>query len=326
MYQDLVLPSKPRVVSEEGNKGIYEIDSLYPGYGHTFGNSLRRILMSSLPGAAITKVKIEGVDHEFSVIEGVKEDVMAILLNLKLVRFKIFSDEPLTLKLKAKGEKVVKAKDFDVPSQIEVVTPDLPIATLTSKKSALNIEVTVERGIGYVSAEDIQKEKLDVGTMTLDAVFTPIRRVNYEVENMRVGDRTDYNRLRITVQTDGSIAPREALEQAITIMIKQLKEVVGFQEEKEEEPVEVEIEEKKEKKKVKKEKEEKKDEEASKVRIEELDFSTRTLKALSNAGIRTIGGLEKKSAEDLLALEGFGEKSLQEVKKAIGKLGLTLKD
>lgn len=324
MYQDLVLPSRPRIVLEEGNKGVYEIDSLYPGYGHTFGSSLRRILMSSLPGAAITKVKIEGVDHEFSVIPGVKEDVMSILLNLKLIRFKLFTDEPLVLALRAKGEKVLKAKDFDTPSQIEIVTPDLPIATLTSKKSALNIEVTVEKGVGYVSSEAIQKEKLDVGTMTLDAVFTPIRRVNYEVENMRVGDRTDYNRLRITIQTDGSIDSRGALEQAITIMIKQLKEVVGFQEEKEE--VVEEVVEKETAKKSKEKKEEKKDEEASKIRIEELDFSTRTFKALSNAGIRTVGGLEKKSAEDLLALEGFGEKSLLEVKKSIGKLGLTLRD
>lgn len=230
MDVSIVLPSKPRVVLEEADKGVYEIDGLYPGYGHTFGNSLRRTLLSSLPGAAVTRVKIEGVSHEFSTIPGVKEDVIAVLLNLKKLRFKMLTDEPQTVHLKAKGVKEVKVKDFELPGQVEVIDSDAVIATMTDKNAVLNIEVTVEQGLGYVSRDALQKEKAQVGEMVLDAAFTPIRRVNYEVENMRVGDRTDFNRLRLTIQTDKTITPRQALEDSIRIMINQLKAVVGFAE------------------------------------------------------------------------------------------------
>ena len=245
------LPSKPKKVFEEGNSGVYEISGLYAGYGHTLGNSLRRIILSSIPGAGITSVKIEGVPHEFSKINGIKEDVITILLNLKKVRFKINTDEPQTAKISASGITAVTAKDIEVPSQLEIMNKKEHIATLTSKEAKLNIEFTVEKGLGYVSREELKKDKVGMGTIVLDAVFTPIKKVNYEVENMRVGDRPDYNRLRISVETDGSVTPAEAVEKSIETMIHHLKAIIGFQEKKE-----VKIESAPGKKKEKKEEEE----------------------------------------------------------------------
>ncbi len=182
----IVLPSKPRVVSEIDFKGVYEIDGLYPGYGHTIGNSLRRIILSSLPGAAITSLKISGVPHEFSIIDGVKEDVITILLCLKKIRFKILGDDPQKVYLNVTGIKKVTANDIEIPADVSVLIKDLHIATLTDKSSKLEIEMIIEKGLGFVSKEVIHKEKVDIGTISVDAIFTPIRRVNYEVENMRV--------------------------------------------------------------------------------------------------------------------------------------------
>ncbi|MEK7567046.1 MAG: DNA-directed RNA polymerase subunit alpha [Patescibacteria group bacterium] len=321
MEISIVLPSKPRVILDGPDKGVYEIDGLYPGYGHTLGNSLRRILLSSLPGAAVTRVKIEGVAHEFSTIPGVKEDVIAILLNLKKLRFKMTTDETQTIKLKVKGAKTIKAKDLDLPGQVEVANPDNVIANLTDKSAVLEMELTVERGLGYVTRDVLQKEKAQVGEMVLDAVFTPIRRVNYEVENMRIGDRTDFNRLRLTIHTDDTMTPHQALEEAIRIMINQLKAIVGFKEpEKEVVPIESVSEE------AAPEETDADGEDKNKIRIEDLDLSERITKALSEASIRTVGGLVRRSSGDLLKLEGLGEKALTEIKRAVGKLGLTLKD
>ncbi len=325
MDVSIVLPSKPRIILEESDKGVYEIDGLYPGYGHTLGNSLRRILLSSLPGAAVTKVKIEGASHEFSTIPGVKEDVIAILLNLKKLRFKLTTDETQTVKIKVKGAKIAKAKDLDLPGQVEVSNPDLVIATLTDKSSVFEAELTVEKGLGYVTRDVLQKEKAQVGEMVLDAIFTPIRRVNYEVENMRVGDRTDFNRLRLTIQTDDTITPRHALEESIKMMINQLKAIVGFKEEEAQEAVlaeegaESEVE-------GKPAETEENGEDKNKMRIEDLDLSERVVKALSDASIRTVGGLVRRTSKDLLGLEGIGGKALTELKRAVGKFGLTLKD
>ncbi|MBI2030053.1 DNA-directed RNA polymerase subunit alpha [Candidatus Kaiserbacteria bacterium] len=187
----IALPGKPRIVSESERSGIYEIDGLYPGYGFTLGNSLRRIVLSSLPGAAVTHVKIPGVAHEFSTIEGVKEDVVTILLNLRKIRFRLLTDEPQTIHLSVKGPKDVTAADLKLPGQVEILNPETPIATITSKVN-LDIEIRAERGLGYIPKEVHQKERVDIGTIALDAIFSPIRRVNYEVENMRVGDRTDF--------------------------------------------------------------------------------------------------------------------------------------
>ncbi len=316
MEHHITLPSKPRVVSEEGLQGVYEIDSLYPGYGHTLGNSLRRIILSSLSGAAVTSVKIEGVQHEFATIEGIRESVMEVLLNLKRVHFALEGDEPQTVRLSVKGPKAITAADLVMPSQVSVMNPDQHILDIAGKVS-FELEATIERGLGYVPREVLTKEKVDIGTIALDATFTPIRRVNYEVENMRVGDRTDFNRLRILIETNGTLTAREALEDSIEIMIHQLKSIIGFQEEVEptlghsgmstdgasatgaKDP--------------------------AKVKIDELGLSARVAAALIEGGIKTAAGLARKTPSALKELDGVGDKAIEEIEEALGALGLTLK-
>lgn len=315
----IVLPSKPRIVSEDQFSGTYEIDGLYPGYGHTLGNSLRRIILSSLPGAAITAIKIAGVNHEFSVMNGISEDVITVMLNLKKMRIKMLTSEPQTLTLKVKGEKIVTAADVDKVGQIEILNPELVIATLTDKNAELDVEMTVEQGMGYVSKEVLQKNRVDIGTIALDAIFTPIRRVSYEVENMRVGDRTDFNRLKLFIETDGTISSKEALETSIQIMIGQLKAIVGFKEEMEEmAPMSsVSAEEATPKAEI--------DSELLKTRIESIGLSPRTQNALSNANIRTVGGLSRKKERDLLDVDGLGAKGIQEIRAKLAEYGISLK-
>lgn len=315
MEYHITLPSKPRVVSEEGLQGIYEIDSLYPGYGHTLGNSLRRIILSSLSGAAVTSVKIDGVQHEFATIEGVRESVMEILLNLKRVHFALQGDEPQTIRLSVKGPKTATASDLVMPSQVSITNPDQYIAEVSGKVS-LELEATIERGLGYVPREVLTKEKVDIGTIALDATFTPIRRVNYEVENMRVGDRTDFNRLRILIETNGTLTPREALENSIEIMIHQLKSVVGFQEEQEASASESSTDSAPASTGGK---------DAAKVKVEELDLSARVTSALVEGGIKTAAGLARKTASALKELDGVGDKAIEEIETALGGLGLGLK-
>lgn len=314
MEYHITLPSKPRIVSEDGNQGIYEIDSLYPGYGHTLGNSLRRIILSSIPGAAITQVRIEGVPHEFATMEGVRETVMEILLNLKRVHFVLHGDEPQVVSLSAKGAGQVTAKDFKTPSQVEIKNPEQYIAELSGKAN-LEIEATVERGLGYVAREVLMKEKADIGTIALDATFGPVRRVNYEVDNMRVGDRTDFNRLRILIETNGTIAPREAFEQAIETMIHQLKSVIGFQESE-----------------ARSESDRAVDAEMvtaasdpAKIKVADLGLSSRIVSALEDAGIKSAAGLTRKTADALKELDGIGDKAVTEVSDALAKIGLSLK-
>lgn len=205
-------------ISETITDGVFEIEGLYNGYGLTLGNALRRTLFSSLPGAAITQVKIKGVDHEFSTISGVLEDIVEICLNLKKIRFRILVDEPQTLTLKIKGEKEVLASDIKAGSQIEIISPDIHIATLSSKSAELDMELVVEKGLGYVPVEVRKFEKLPVGTIALDSLFSPVVKVNFSVENMRVGDRTDYNKLKLEIKTDGSITPSSALHKAGNIL------------------------------------------------------------------------------------------------------------
>lgn len=318
----IVLPSRPKIISEEENKGVYEIDGFYPGYGYTIGNSLRRIILSSLPGASITSIKIKGVEHEFSSIKGVKEDVIMIMLNIKRMRIKMISDEPQIMTLKAKGAKVVTANEIEIPGQMEIMNPELTIATLTDKDSELEIEMTVEKGIGFVTRDVIGKNKVEIGNIVLDANFTPITRVNYEVENMRVGDRTDFNRLRISIETDGSITPKEALEKSVAIMIDQLNAIVGFEEKTdstdEENMGETEYSQKNDSSA-------KIDPEFLKTRIENLNLSARTLNALSSANIRTIGGLTRKKEKDILEIEGLGAKGVAEIKRVLGDNGINFK-
>lgn len=312
---NVTLPSKPRVVSEEEFHGIYEIDGLFPGYGHTLGNSLRRIILASLPGATVTQVKIEGVGHEFSTIAGMNEDVITLLLNLKRVRFQLHGDEPMTIQLKKSGPAKVTAADITCPSQVEILNPGQHLAELTAKGTTLDMAITIERGLGYVPREIHQKDKVEIGTIALDAVFTPIRRANYEVENMRVGDRTDYNRLRLSIETDGTITPRQALERSIEIMIHQLKAVIGFQDQvhavaaETAAPVAEST---------------TPDTEVLKTRIETLELSTRTLAALEAASIRTIGGLVRKSKGDILALDGIGPKGVDEIVALLETMNLNL--
>ena len=323
----IVMPSKPRVVVEEGNKGVFEIDGLYPGYGHTLGNSLRRIILSSLPGASITSIKIEGVSHEFQTLDGIKEDVIVMILNLKKVRFKMISDEPQTVSLSIKGPKNVVAKDIKTGGQVEILNGDLHIVEVTGKVN-LNIEMKIEKGLGFIAKEVFQKEKVDVGTIAVDAIFTPVRRVSYEVENMRVGDKTNHNRLRISIETDGTLTPREALSRSIEIMINQLKAIVDFKE-IEETKVETKASKESEDDKESEDKEDKKAPDFSdilKTRTDSLDLSTRTLNALTSANIRTLGGLARKKRDDLLEIEGIGEKGISEIKKVLAKSGLNLKE
>jgi DNA-directed RNA polymerase subunit alpha len=320
---NVLLPSKPRIVTEDEFQGTYEIDGLYPGYGHTLGNSLRRIILSSLPGSAITSIKIDGVNHEFSTMPGLKEDIINVILNLKKVRIQLLSDEPQILTLKVKGAKKITAADIKAPGQVKIMNPDQYIAEITDKNTELNVEMTVEKGIGYVAKEVLQKDKVEIGTIALDAPFSPIKRVNYDVEHMRVGNRTDFNRLKIFIETDGTISPKNALEKSIEIMINQLKAIVGFKEEEEilisnAEPMAESSDE------ASKPKEDYED--FLKTRIESLDLSQRTINALINGNIRTVGGLAKKKEKDILSVEGLGTKGLNEIKKVLAGFNITLRE
>lgn len=317
-------PNGFKLISEEGNRGVYEIAGLYPGYGHTIGNSIRRVLLSSLRGSAITAVKIAGVSHEFSTIEGVLEDVVEITLNLKQVRFKMAGDGPFAATLSAKGEREVRAKDITAPGGLEVVNGDQHIATLTSKNSELEMELEVSSGFGYQAVESRKKEKVDIGTIALDAAFSPVRLVNFEIENMRVGDRTDYNKIRFTVETDGSISPREALIESARILTEQFATLGGV-----EKPEEAAVESRAfpavERPKVSAE-EESYEEKVSRMSIDDLKLSSRTFNALTKASMVQVGGLIGKSEQELRnAVRGLGDKGIIEIKKALGNLGLTLK-
>ncbi|TSC68724.1 MAG: hypothetical protein G01um101466_340 [Parcubacteria group bacterium Gr01-1014_66] len=323
------LPSAPKIVLEEGNRAIFEIEQLYPGYGQTLGNALRRILLSSLDGAVITSVKIEGVGHEFSTIEGMKEDIVDLILNLKQMRFRVHQDGSFPVVLHAKGEREVTGIDFEGPSQVEVITKDLHVAELTSKKARLDLETIVESGRGYMSVEGRTKDKVEVGTIALDASFSPVRHVNYEVENMRVEERTDYNRLRLTIETDGSLTPQEALEKAARILLDQIKALIpeeGHRIEKEYEPHIV----KEEMSRIKTElidvaEEEKDEEQFLKTNLDELNLSSRVINALREAGIKTVGGLTRRRESALKQVPGLGEKGIAEIKDALSGLNLSLK-
>lgn len=216
-----------KVIETSATRGIFEIEALYPGYGVTVGNSLRRVLLSSLEGAAATQVKIKNVPHEFSTMPGIIEDTIQLLLNIKQLRVKLHGEEPQTITLKVKGEKEAKASDFEIPSQVEIMNKDLHIATITDKSTELEIEVRIEKGMGYVSAETLKKDKNEIGSISLDAAFNPVKKVNYRVENMRVGERTDYDKIQFEIITDGSIAPENALYQAARILAGQFDTVTG---------------------------------------------------------------------------------------------------
>lgn len=218
-----------KTVSEDSRKGVFEIEGLYAGYGLTIGNALRRALLSSLPGVAITYIKVKNAPHEFSSLPGVKEDLVDLTLNFKKVRFRMHTDETQVITLKVKGEKEVTAGDIKTSSDVEIVNQEEHIASLTSKDAELDIEITVEKGLGYSSVESRKEKKLTVGLIGVDAFFSPVRRVNYEVENMRVGERTDYNRIRLEVETDGTISPSSALHKTANILNDHFQKVSAVQ-------------------------------------------------------------------------------------------------
>lgn len=311
------LPLPPKVIQKKKNQAVFEVEGLYPGYGVTIGNSLRRVLLSSLQGAAVTEVKIKGVPHEFSTIPGVLEDVIMILLNIKNLRFKIFEGETYKIEMKTKGEGPVTGKDFKCPPQVKLINPELQIATITDKKIDLEIELTIQKGIGYVQKDQLKRGKAEIGAIAIDAIYTPIKNVNFNVENMRVGDRTDFDKLSLEIETDGTITPEESFYEACDILIKHFN--IIFQGKAGDEPKEKEESETEEKK------EQIGEQDVTKIAVEELKLTGRTLNALVNNGIKTVGGIVKKSEKSLSELEGMGEKALSEVKRKIKKLGLELK-
>lgn len=299
----ITLPAKPKVVQQEGNSAVFEIENLYPGYGITLGNALRRVLLSSLPGAAVTTMKFSGVEHEFSTIPGVAEDVVQIMLNVKQLRFRFHGEEPQVIRVHAKKEKEVRGMDLQVPTQVEVVTKDVLIATLTDRKAELDMELTVEPGLGYLPVEARKGDKLSIGTIAVDAIFTPMRKVNFSVENMRVGERIDFNRLRLHVETDGTLTPQEAFQKATQILMDQFSNL-----------------------KLPEEAVKGQRQDVLKSSLDDLAVSTRTKSILAQAGMKNIGGVLRKSKKDLGALEGLGPKGLGEIEDALGKLGLSPKE
>jgi len=302
------LPFAPKVIEKKQSKAVFEIEALYPGYGVTIGNTLRRVLLSSLEGAAITEVKIKGVQHEFSTISGVMDDIISILLNLKQLRFKIYTDEPQKATLKIKGEKEVKGSNFKLPSQVELVNKDFHITTLTDKKAELEMEIKIEKGVGYLPVERRKKEKSEIGTILVDAIFTPVQKVAFKVENMRVGERTDFDRLILEVETDGTLTPEEAFFKATEILTRHFT-FLG-------EPFKP--------KEIKAEKEEKKPAKVSEIKVQDLKLSARTINALLENNIKTVAGILRKKEEGLLTLKGLGKKGVKEIKKALKKLGFEL--
>lgn len=317
MNYTLLLPSKPYIEHEEGNRADIVIEGLHPGYGITIGNALRRVLFSSLPGAAVTRVKIEGASHEFSAMQGVLEDVLLVLLNIKQLRFKVFTDGPETISFEAKGICEVKAGDIKTSSNLEIVNKDQHIATLTKKTSHLAFELTVERGVGYQAKEVLESRRVESGVLVLDAIFTPIRKVSYHVENMRVGTSTDYNRLILSIDTDGTITPREAFSNALEILVNQLGELRTFREKGEaSEAAEIPL---------PRVEDTFSDSQYASMLLEDVKFSSHTLNALSRNGLKTIGDLLMRSESDLRELDGIGEKAMLEIHRELGNLGVTLK-
>ena len=297
---------KINTIKEEGNIGVYSYEPLPTGYGYTLANALRRVMLSSIKGSAATQVKINGVTHQFTTLSGVKEDIVEITLNLKKLRFKSHSDEPVVVTLSKKGAGKVTAKDIELTSDIEIMNKDQHIATLADSKSKLEMEIVVEKGIGYSPMEDRQTSK--IGVIILDALFSPIVSANYEIEPTRFGGRTDLDKITFTIETDGSISPKEAIKEAS----RTLKQYYMCFEEWKADSEEKEI---KEKPKA-----------GSKISedflVEDLPLQTRTINALKKSKINSLHELAKKTNEELEDIKNIGEKSLQEIKDLLDKEGL----
>jgi DNA-directed RNA polymerase subunit alpha len=303
LLPNLVLP-KIEIEAISERYGRFVIGPLESGYGVTVGNSLRRVLLSSLPGAAITSVRVDGVSHEFSPIEGAKEDTMTLLLNLKQVRMKVQGEEPVRLRLEVEGEGIVTAADIECPSEVEIVNPELHLLTLDSKDSRIEMEMLADRGRGYSPGEE--RGELAIGQLPVDAVFSPIRKIAFAVDRVRIGEITDFDQLQLDIWTDGTISPEESLSTAAQILSKHFslvsnvgKALAEEAEEEEEEGIPARVYE---------------------MPIEDLDLSVRAFNCLKRAGITKVGAvLEKleKGDDEILAIRNFGRKSLDELKEAL---------
>lgn len=306
---------KPKIdraeVSEDETYGKFIVEPLERGYGITLGNAMRRIMLSSLPGAAVSSIKIDGVLHEFSTIPGVKEDVVEIILNLKELAVKSYTTETKIARIEANGPCIVTGGDIKTDGDVEIVNPELHIATL-EQNAKLNMELTITPGRGYATAEKNKRPDQPIGIIPIDSIYTPVRRVNFSVDNTRVGQITDYDRLTIEVWTNGTIKPDEAISYAAKIMIEQLNLFVGLTEKIDE----VEIVE---------EKEEDKRDKVLDMTIEELDLSVRSYNCLKRAGINTVEDLTQRTEEDMMKVRNLGKKSLEEVQQKLALLGLSLK-
>lgn len=306
---------KPKIeaveISEDQTYGKFVVEPLERGYGTTLGNSLRRILLSSLPGAAVTTVQIDGVLHEFSTIPGVVEDTTQLILNLKKLSLRIHSDEEKILEIDAEGKGVVRAADIRGDSDVEILNPDLYIATLADN-AHLRVRMTANRGRGYVTADKNKKEDQPIGVIPVDSVYTPIERVNFQVENTRVGQVTNYDKLTLEVFSNGSLRPEEAVSLGAKILNEHLMLFVGLTEEAKDAEIMV-------------EKEEDQKEKVMEMTIEELDLSVRSYNCLKRAGINTVQELTQKTEEDMMKVRNLGRKSLEEVQSKLAELGLSLR-
>jgi DNA-directed RNA polymerase subunit alpha len=307
-------------IKKSGNEAQFEIAPLFPGYGVTVANSLRRILLSSLAGFAVDQIKIDGALHEFSTLEGMKEDVLSFLLNLKNLRIKVASGNEATLTLDVKGPKEVSAKDIKTPSNVEIINQDLPLLSL-NKNGKFKASIVVKKGIGYVTQEEkleeekIEGSKRDVGSILLDSIYSPVLKVNFESGYVQVGRRTDFEKVILTVETDGSATPKDAVIKAAKILADHFAVLADI---KKQDKSSVEV----EKTKEEAEKKEEPKNDAKKKTIAELNLSTRTANALINNGIKSVSGLLRLSEEKLIALEGLGDKGAKEIISKLKRMGL----
>ncbi|SNR84810.1 DNA-directed RNA polymerase subunit alpha [Desulfurobacterium atlanticum] len=312
---EFITPDKFRWEEHTDSYGRFVVEPLEKGYGVTVGNALRRVLLSSIEGAAPTAVKFEGAWHEFTTLPGVVEDLTEIVLNIKDLRFALHGDAPVFIELRKKGPGKVYASDFELPSQVKLLTPDKEIATLDNENSEIELHLRIDKGKGFVLSEEIQ-EIFDISTLgwiALDADFSPVRKVAFKVEDTRVGRRTDYNKLTMEIWTDGGVTPKEALAKACSILIDHFSSVmVNLAEVTPEVPV-VEV-----------HQEEEKEDEKLSMTLEEAGLKSRALRALKEAGVETIGELIKLTDADLKKLKGLGNKSIAQIKEVLSSLGLEL--
>jgi DNA-directed RNA polymerase subunit alpha len=297
--------------SPDNKYAKFVMEPLERGFGSTLGNSLRRVLLSCLPGAAVTRIRIDGVLHEFSTIEGVSEDVVNIVLNLKQLAVKMYVNEPKTLTIDARGPKEVTAADISVDSDVEILNPELHIATL-DKGASIYMEITVEKGRGYVLADRNKLPDMPIGVIPVDSLFTPVRKVNFNVESTRVGQSIDYDKLAIELWTNGTISPDEAVSLAAKIISEHLAQFVALTDHVQNVEIMVEP-------------EEDKKEKVLEITIEELDLSVRSYNCLKRAGINTVEELIKRNEEEMMKVRNLGRKSLEEVQQKLATLGLSLR-